>query len=355
MANSPDEPFQVVNSSEAASAFQQTVDLEPDEDDVATKVSEPIVEDRSSQQEEVEMEDDGCYLPLLSKEVLSQFTEVNAHGPQVEWSSLAMAYIESEGQKKQVPKELIPNEVKDEQRALWDIASTTIFRMNRRIKALEEEVNTLKKGASSSSSSAAACQPMHVDKDWENWATASASEDWSCESAKKVRMVPASVDSYTPPTWQPWTVTQGICRRCNKAWSNNDVQKRENGRMNESMDRAVWETIMKQMYLDWSPEKIANGEKLRVLDSYTHAAANITNSLNSAKVVQQSHYDEVEGKLRSKFWKPDCHNDDRCMWMYFGGKKDKKYLTFGCIHCQRCTTVYYSAKDLQQVLQRFFW
>jgi hypothetical protein len=347
MAKLEELDFEVLNNSEAAACHEQAVDLEVEDDVFGTKMNEPIVEDGCSQGEAAEMEEDGWFVPLMPKKVLGQVTEMNAHHSKVQWGSLAMRYIESEGKGRKVPKKQIQSEADDEQRALWEIVYTSICTINDRVNSLEEELKTLKKGASSSSSSAAEGQPIPVDEDWKTVAV-----DWSYQPAKKKKTVQASVEFYKLPKWNPWSTTAGKCPRCQFAWSNKDTK--ENGRTNVDMDRSVWETIMHKMYLDWSPEKMINDEECRVLNSYTHTAANITSSLSSFGLVPEHQYDEVDGRLRNRLFQPDCHNDDRCMWLYSGGNKEK-YLSFGCIYCQRGTSVNYSATDFQRVIQRFFW
>ena len=347
MANSDELDFQVLDKSEPAASYDVEVDFEVEDDVFGTKMNEAIVEDGCSQGEVADMEEDGWFMPLMPEEVLGQVTEMNAHHSKVRLGSIAMRYIESEGKGRKVPKEQIQSEADDEKRALFEIMFTSICTLNDRVTSLEEELKKLKKGASSNSSSAADWQPIPVDVEWKTVAM-----DWSCQPAKKKKTVQASLEYYKLPKWQPWLTTAGKCPRCKFAWSNNDPK--ENGRRNWEVDRPVWETIMHKMYLDWSPEKMINDEECRVLNSYTHTAANITNSLSNAGLVQQHHYDEVDGRLRTRLFQPDCHNDDRCMWMHFGGNKEK-YLTFGCIHCQRCTSVNYSASDFQRVIQRFFW
>ena len=124
--------------------------------------------------------------------------------------------------------------------------------------------------------------------------------------------------------------------------------------MNFEVDKQVWETIMMKMYLDWSAEKMHNGEKCRLLDSYIHTAANVAYSLVSCDVIREDQYAEVEARLRNRLFQPDGHDDSKTLWLYHGGNKEK-YLTFGCVHCQRTTSLYYSANDFEKVVKWFFW
>ena len=157
-----------------------------------------------------------------------------------------------------------------------------------------------------------------------------------------------SLEFYDLPRLQPWTTSAGKCHRCNLTWSQ---QSRID---NFSADNNIWETIMNKMFKDWSAEKMAVGDKCQVLSSYINTAANVAASLAECNVIDSADYAEIEAVLRHRLFQPDLSGDTKPLWLYSGGKKDE-YLTFGCIHRCRGTTLYDSAENFRQVIDWYFW
>ena len=126
------------------------------------------------------------------------------------------------------------------------------------------------------------------------------------------------------------------------------------GRRMLPLDGQVWQTIMEKMFADWSEEQMCNGQQCRLLDSYIQTAANVTASLASCKIIKEHEVAAVEARLRNQLSQPGVREDSKALWLYHAGGKHK-YLTFGCIHCHRATTLWYSDENFQQVLEWYFW
>ena len=62
----------------------------------------------------------------------------------------------------------------------------------------------------------------------------------------------------------------------------------------------------------------------------------------------------VASRFRKRIWKPDSENDARPLLLYHGGKAENKYITFGCMHCQRATTLYPCHGSLTADLRNYF-
>ena len=157
----------------------------------------------------------------------------------------------------------------------------------------------------------------------------------------------ASAEFYDIPRLRPWAIGDGHCHRCNHNWS------AQYSTQNFSTDSSTWESIMHKMFADWSAEKMISGEKCKLKDSYIHAASSATSSLNSCEVVPDDAMVAVEVQIRNRLYQPDVPGDTKPLWFYNGGNKEK-YLCFGCIYCQRATTLYYNDPHFQQTLNWYF-
>jgi hypothetical protein len=111
---------------------------------------------------------------------------------------------------------------------------------------------------------------------------------------------------------------------------------------------------MHKIFLGWSYDKMRDRVECNMDTGYEHTAANIAASLRAKDAIPYSDEESTECQIRNHLWLPTPQGCKKNLWIYRGGKQDP-YLTFGCIHCQRGTTVYYRDQDLIQVLDRFFW
>ena len=157
----------------------------------------------------------------------------------------------------------------------------------------------------------------------------------------------SSAGFYDLPVLRAWATGDGHCQWCNHKWS------AQYSTQNFSTDSSTWESIMTKMYLDWTAEKMISGEKCKLKDSYIHAASSAATSLNSCDIVPADAMVAVEAQIRNRLYQPDVFGDTKPLWFYMGGKTDK-YLCFGCIHCQRGTTLYYNDPHFRQQLNWYF-
>ena len=157
----------------------------------------------------------------------------------------------------------------------------------------------------------------------------------------------SSAEFYDLPVLRAWAIGDGHCQWCNHKWS------AQYSTQNFSTDSSTWECIMNKMYLDWTAEKMISGEKCKLKDSYIHAASSAATSLHSCDIVPADAMIAVEAQIRNRLYQPDVFGDTKPLWFYMGGKTDK-YLCFGCIHCQRGTTLYYNDPRFREQLNWFF-
>ena len=111
----------------------------------------------------------------------------------------------------------------------------------------------------------------------------------------------------------------------------------------------VWITVMNKQYVDWS----SDAEWFHVKDGYAHTESHVTQALVSSEAIPVEEEESVATSFRRMLWKPDVANDERPMFLYRGGNKSK-YITFGCIHWQRATSLNYPKPSFMADLKKFF-
>jgi hypothetical protein len=152
-----------------------------------------------------------------------------------------------------------------------------------------------------------------------------------------------SAEKYKVPQWAPWPLDSGFCQRCGYGWLRADSSD------HFSLDRGSWETVMTRIYADWE-----TGSKwAHMKDSYAMAESNVCQALVACGGIAAEHEERVASSMRQKLWKPDVVNDRRPYFIYQGGKKHK-YITFGCIACQRATTLSPSSSTFYRDLVTWF-
>ena len=141
--------------------------------------------------------------------------------------------------------------------------AVTIVNLAGRVNALETQ---LKKGTMTSASrpnhgtSASASQPRE-----DTLAASSATGTWN--SNRK------SGPEYRPPTFQPWPLDSGWCRHCQHYWASDDSED------HFTVCRDVWETVMKQMFVDWN----SDAEWCHMKEGYAHTETHVTQALVSCE------------------------------------------------------------------------
>ena len=252
--------------------------------------------------------------------------KLTAPANRVRMGGIAMQFIESEGKSNPVPKKRTRkhgNDTNDDIAAWIQILLASICKLSDRCDALEE---ALKQSADVASSSKLSDVQATAEK-----------KNWN-----------ASSDVYDLPTLQAWSVHDGKCDRCEQSWSHTDSTS------HFAVDDQVWETIMKKMFADWSRDKMYAGQQCRLLHSYIHTASNVATSLAAKEIIREGEITAMEERLRNQLFQPDIRGDRKALWLYYGGEKDRKYLTFGCIHCHRARTLYYSHEKFHRELSWYF-
>ena len=218
-------------------------------------------------------------------------------------------------------------------KTLGELVSKVIH-LTDRVNTLEELVN---KGTSSAASqpnhgsSASASQPQED-------ALAAPSASGSLHNKRK----PAR--QFKAPRFQPWQMDSGECNKCHRSWSTAESPE------NFMVMTHVWEQAMNKMYEDFSME----GEWFEMKEGYVHSVDNLAQSLVACGVITAEEADGVASSLRRMVWQPDCPKDTRPMFLYKGGGKTSKYITFGCVRCQRATSLYYPSAHFMFHLRNHF-
>ena len=327
--------FEVLESSKEDVGLDQPPGLDDGQNksepvSLAPKRSAALFNDES---DECEVDDEDIWsMPDEAWKTVKELTADPCN--RVKMGSIAMRYIESEGKGKEVPKKSLAKDGKDandDTAAFLQILLVGMCNLADRCTALEEAA---KEGAAASSS--------------KEGAAASSSKASDVQPARKTKTVATSLDAYDLPTLEAWSTDDGRCDQCGHSWSTKDCAA------NFSVEGQVWETIMKKMFADWSADKMRSGQKCHLLDSYIHTAWNVANSLAVKEIIYEDESTSIEERLRNQLFQPDVRGDQKPLWLYQGGQKDNKYLTFGCIYCQRATTLYYSHESFRQQLSWYF-
>ena len=139
-----------------------------------------------------------------------------------------------------------------------------------------------------------------------------------------------SDEEYRVPRWTPWALDSGWCGHCKHYWASADSED------NFMVCRAVWETVMNNIFADWK----SNAEWCYMKETYGHMESHATQALVTIGAISMDEEVNVASSFRKRIRKPDIAKYARPLFLYHGGEADNKYITFGCIHCQRATTLY---------------
>ena len=213
--------------------------------------------------------------------------------------------------------------------------------MAHRVGALEAQMRDLK--------NTAALQPSH---------SASASQQpeddamaASCASAslpQKRKICPKYRDQYIVPALRPWKMDSGQCKWCLRSWSSDE------SKANQSMCRNLWEQAMNEFFIDYkaTPANSAGG-LWDFNDASVGTPYHVETSLVFWEVLTTEQGRQFGKLMAERFWQPDQAND-RCWFLFKGGQKANRYITFGCVRCQRCTDLYYGSPSFWTDFMRFF-
>ena len=146
------------------------------------------------------------------------------------------------------------------------------------------------------------------------------------------------------PQLLPWQMNSGECNRCHRERST--VESKAHFMLmpdawKQAMNKLCHHFTMDSQWFDY-------------VEGSVHAPDHVTQSLVASGAVPAAHADDVANALRRKIWQPGCPRDQRPFFLFKGGQNMSKYITFGCVHCQRATTLYSSIVDFMTHLRIYF-
>ena len=265
----------------------------------------------------------------------------------VRMGGMSMRHIDAEGNVDKVPTRTrasssldashsrgsMSPEQQNEQDGLMLYLATTVVNLAERVNTLEDLVSkdtTIAASRPIHGSSASASQPK------EDTLAATAA---TCIWHNKRKSAP----EYKAPRFALWQLDSGKCRRCKHYWASDESQD------HFMVMSAVWTTAMNKMFVDFRMDT----EWFDVKEGYAHTESNVSQSLVSSDAIPQDEAECVATSFRRMLWKPDIANDARPMFLYRGGGKSR-YITSGCILCQRATSLYYPSPSFMADLKICF-
>ena len=173
----------------------------------------------------------------------------------------------------------------------------------------------------------------------------------SCASAslpQKRKICPKDRDQYIVPALRPWKMDSGQCKWCLRSWSSDESNA------NYSMCRNSWEQAMSEFFIDYkaTPANSAGG-LWDFNDASVGTPYHVETSLVVGEVLTTEQGRQFGKLMAERLWQPDQAND-RCWFLFKGGQKANRYITFGCVRCQRCTDLYYGSPSFWTDFMRFF-
>ena len=261
----------------------------------------------------------------------------------VHMGGISMTFIESEGQANKVPRAparalasagassshshgasgaATPPAEEDDNASIMHYLAGSIAKLAGRVTMLEAQLTEV--------TTASASQPA-VDPG----GASSASGTWRKQSR--------SAAQYRVPQRSPWQMNSGWCNRCGLTWASTDSTE------HFTVCRDVWETVMNRIYNKWTE----GDDWCYMNNSYQDVATHVAQSLSSSGALPEHDLNNVASRFR-RIWKPDINNDANAFFLYHAGKGMNKYITFGCIRCQRATTLYTFSATFAADLRRYF-
>ena len=146
------------------------------------------------------------------------------------------------------------------------------------------------------------------------------------------------------PKFNPWQMNSGECNRCHRAWST--VESKAHFMLMPD----VWEQAMSKLCQNFTTDSLW----FDYVEGSVHAPDNVTQSLVASGAVPEADAEDVASAFRRMIWQPDCPRDPRLFFLFKGGQQMSKYITFGCIHCQRATSLYYPSVHFMTHLRIYF-
>jgi len=209
--------------------------------------------------------------------------------------------------------------------------------LTHRVGTLEEEMKELKSSAASQPSHSASASQQPQD---DAMAASSASGSW--QNKRKTRQ------QYRVPKFKPSPMNSGACQSCHRGWSSAE------SKVHFSLDRHVWQQAMNKLFEGFvSTREGLEGGFWDSIEDCVSTPYNVQMSLVSCEILTKEQGEDFSNMLATKLWQPDV-DDDKCWFLYRGGEKASRYITFGCVTCQRGSTLWYNSGTSWTDFRKYF-
>ena len=206
-----------------------------------------------------------------------------------------------------------------------------------RVSTLEEELKEFKGSAASQPSHGSSASASKPQDD----AVAASSASGSLQNKRK------TTRQFRVPKFEPSPMNSGGCYSCHRDWSSAESI------VHFTLDPDVWQQALNKLFEGFESRGGLDGGYYDYIENSVHTPYNAQNSLVSCEVLTEEQGAEFASMLARKLWQPDVR-DDRCWFLYRGGEKATRYITFGCVHCQRGTTLNYRSETFWTDFRRYF-
>jgi len=206
-----------------------------------------------------------------------------------------------------------------------------------RVGALEAEMRDLKNSAETKSSYSASASQQPQDD-----AMAASFASSSLPQKRK------TCQQYRVPAFRPMRVNGGKCQWCERCWSKDEFQA------NYDLDKMAWEQAMTKLFYGFeATEEGLAGGLYDFIESSGGMPYNVQHSLEQLKTLKEEQGVVFSNLMADNLWKPD-QGDDKCWFLFKGGNGLKRYITFGCVRCQRGVDLWYNSPTFWTDFMRYF-
>ena len=233
--------------------------------------------------------------------------------------------------------DVLASKTHEEQVQSIDDLKREVTLLTHRVGTLEEEMKELKSSAASQPSHSASASQQPQDD-----AMAASSASGSCQNKRKTRQ------QYRVPKHKPSPMNSGTCQSCHRGWST------AKSKAHFSLDRHAWQQAMNKLFDGFESTKEGlEGGLWDFIEDSVSTPYNVQTSLVSCAILTTEQGEEFSNLMAQKLWQPDV-DDDRCWFLYRGGEKASRYITFGCVTCQRGTTLHYRSGTFWTDFRKYF-
>ena len=232
---------------------------------------------------------------------------------------------------------VLASKTHDELVQSMDALMSKLTHLTHRVSTLEEELKKFTSSAASQpshDSSASASQPQDD-------AVAASSACGSLHNKRK------TARQFKVPKFDPWPMNSGGCHKCHREWSTAESPA------HFMLCLDVWQQAMNKIFQDFTAVGGLAGGYYDYIEGSVHTPYTSTNSLVACNVITEAQAEDISSMVARMLWQPDVH-DKRCWFLFKAGEKNSRYVTFGCIHCQRGTSRIYRSDNFLTDLRNYF-